>query len=127
MPVALAACVAKGSLMLRGTLPRAARCTTESTPDIAEVSASRSSTVALDEGDVEPVEVVGEAGGEVVEDRDLVPCLEGELGEVRADEAGSPRDQHMHALFLARRRRRTRWEGGANCRGHVSRPSRDRE
>ena len=45
VPVALAACEANGSLMLRGTLPSAARCTTESTPSIAAVSASRSRMV----------------------------------------------------------------------------------
>ena len=42
MPVALAACEAKGLAMLRGTLPSAARWTTESTPERASSTAELS-------------------------------------------------------------------------------------
>ena len=49
--------------------------------------------------DLEPValgQVVAPPGGVVVDDEDLVALIQQPIGEVRADEAGSARDQDLH-------------------------------
>ena len=50
----------------------------------------------LDEADVERLEVGALAGGEVVDDDDVVACLEGPLAEVGTDEACPSGDENAH-------------------------------
>ena len=50
--------------------------------------------LALDDLDVEPLEVRAAAGGEVVEHAHVVAALEQRAHEVRADEAGAAGDEH---------------------------------
>ncbi len=50
--------------------------------------------LALDDLDVEPLEVRAVAGREVVEHAHLVAALEQPAHEVRADEAGAAGDEH---------------------------------
>ena len=57
------------------------------------VDALVAAELALDDLDVEPVEVRARAGREVVEHAHLVAALEQRAHEVRADEAGAAGDE----------------------------------
>src|SRR5699024_3324939 len=51
---------------------------------------------AFDEAKTQPVDVLSVAGREIVENGHLNIVLQGKLGKVRTDEAGSPRDEQAH-------------------------------
>src|SRR5207247_10733761 len=55
------------------------------------------------------LEVLGPAGGEVVEDDHLVPLAQERLGEVGADEAGAAGHEGPHANLLTGANPHTRW------------------
>jgi hypothetical protein len=45
-------------------------------------------------------DVLDRTGREIVENEDLVAPLQKRLAEVRADEPGTPRNQHPHSILL---------------------------
>jgi hypothetical protein len=52
--------------------------------------------LALDDLDVQPLEIAPVAGGEIVEHTDVVAALDERVDEVRADEAGAAGDESLH-------------------------------
>ena len=72
------------------------------------VNALVAAQLPLDHLDVETLEVRPAAGGEVVEDANRVAALDQSAGEIRADEAGSARDEHLRHP----ERHRTRFQFG---------------
>ena len=116
--MAFASWQAIGSSIEAGTLARAARWTTASTPSTAVARTAGIGHRALDEVDVEALEVGPRAGGEVVEDdhagdpgvRQRPP------GQVRADEPRPAGDQQGR-----RRRRAVVWVHPRHSRGRRDR------
>ena len=99
MPSAWVVTNASGSAIERSTCVSAAKLTTASTPSIAAADGVGVLDPAVDELDVEVLEVLAPAGvGELVEDDDLVAVLaHAQADEVRADEAGAAADEQLHA------------------------------
>ena len=93
VPSTLTALEVSGSCTERGTEPSAPRWKTISAPRIGVVHALVAPQLALDDLDVEAVEVLAVAGREVVEHAHLVAALEQRAHEVRADEAAAAGDE----------------------------------
>ena len=89
---------ASGSAIERSTCVSAAKLTTASTPASAVAHRVGVLDPAVDEADVEVLEVLAAAGvGELVEHDDLVAVLrEAHADEVRADEPGAAADEQLH-------------------------------
>ena len=98
----LTALEVSGSCTERGTEPSAPRWKTIVDAAHGVVDALVAAELALDDLDVEALEVRAAAGREVVEHAHLVAPLEQRAHEVRADEAGAPGDEHARSCELLR-------------------------